>query len=72
MTYPQAIVIAAAIVAGSIVMMSDNPAESAFGGGEYVLVPSSQHKLAYRLNTRTGEVGFCAPGLCMVIPWKTE
>ena len=70
MTYPQAIVLAAALIAGAIAM-TDKPAESAFGGGEYQLVPSPKVGV-YRLNTGTGEVSFCRRIECKVIPWVTQ
>ena len=70
MTYPQAIVIAAVLIAGAIVV-TDNPAQSSPDDGAYRMtdpVMLMQRPYAFRIHTLTGRVDVCTSKEC----WKVE
>ncbi len=63
MTYPQAIVIAASLIAAAIFVTNDVPtAQAQLTGPWQMAVVPTENNIAWRINTTTGQMQRCISG----------
>ena len=70
MTYPQAIVIAAALIAAAVFVTNDVPtAQAQLTGPWQMAVVLTENNMAWRINTTTGQMQRC---MAVKTPFCTE